>query len=221
MSGFYWKRHHRLLISALCVTCIFAVIRNVARADGEGDEGFVPLFNGKDLSGWQTKGNWIYEQDGVLAARPQGRRRLFPDPDLFLWSEATYDDFVLDLEFKVEANASSGVFLRSSSSDSYIQAQIRDSHGKGEPFGNSTCGAIVGVAAPSKNMSKTAGEWNRMIITCEGDRMQVKLNGEEIINLDLSKSEKCRDVHAGHIGFENSNTAVAFRSVRVKALKRK
>jgi len=197
------------------------VLQTVAHSKEDADDGFVSPFNGKDLSGWQTKGSWIYEQDGALTAMPQGRRRLFPDPDLFLWSEAAYDDFILEFEFKVDTNASSGVFLRSSSSDSYIQAQIRDSYGKKEPFGNSTCGAVVGVAAPSKNMSKPAGQWNRMVIVCDGNRVQLQLNGAEVINLDLSESEKTRGVRSGHIGFENTNTLVSFRNVKIKELKRK
>jgi hypothetical protein len=221
MSGIDCKPRYRLLTAITCVGCFLAVLQNVARSNEDGNKGFVPLFNGKDLSDWQTEGNWVYERDGVLAAKPKGRRRLFPDHNLFLWSRATYDDFILDLEFKVDKNASSGVFLRSSSPGSYIQTQIRDSHGKKEPFGNSTCGAVVGVAAPSKNMSKPAGQWNRMIITCEGNRMHVQLNGEEVINLDLSKSEKTRGVSSGRIAFENTNTPVAFRSVRIKELSRK
>jgi 3-keto-disaccharide hydrolase len=221
MSGIHGKRRYRSLMAASCAGCLLILFQTAAHSNEQGDDGFVPLFNGKDLSGWKTKGDWVYEPDGVLAAKPQGRRRLFPDPNLFLWSDATYDDFILDLEFKVDENASSGVFLRSSSQDSYLQAQIRDSHGKKEPFGNSTCGAVVGVAAPSKNMSKPAGQWNRMIITCEGNRMQVQLNGEAVINLDLSASEKTRDVRSGHIAFENTNTLVAFRNVRIKDLRRK
>jgi Domain of Unknown Function (DUF1080) len=206
-------------MAVACLGCLPLILQTVARADTRGDEGFVPLFNGKDLSGWETKGAWVYEPGGVLAAKPRGRRRLFPDQNLFLWSTAKYDDFVLDLEFKVDKNASSGVFLRSSSRHSYIQTQIRDSYGKKE-LGNGTCGAVVGVAAPSKNMSKPAGKWNRMIITCKGDRMQVQLNGEEVINLDLSESEKTRGVRSGRIALENTNTPVAFRNVRIKKLRR-
>ena len=116
-------------------------------------------------------------------------------------------------------NGNSGVFVRSSSQRSYIQTQIRDSHGKEEPLDNSDCGAVVGVAAPSKNMSKPAGQWNRMIITCQQDRMQVELNGEEVINLDLTESQKTRTVRSGRIGFENKNSPVAFRNVRIKELK--
>jgi hypothetical protein len=211
---------NRVLIAVACIACFLTVIQRPARSNDVSDEGFVPLFNGKDRTGWQTKGDWVYEQDGALAAKPQGRRRLFPDPELFLYSDATYDDFILDLEFKVETNSSSGVFLRSSSTRRYIQVQIRDSYGKKEPFGNSTCCAVVGVAAPSKNLAKPAGQWNRMVITCDGNQMQVRLNGEEVIKLDLSTSEKTRDLSSGHIAFENTNTPVAFRNAKIKVLRK-
>jgi hypothetical protein len=113
----------------------------------------------------------------------------------------------------------SGVFVRSSSQRSYLQAQIRDSHGKADPIDNSDCGAVVDAAVPSKNMSKPASQWNRMIITCQQDRVQVELNGEEVINLDLSQSQRTRSVRSGRIGVENKNSPVAFRNVRIKELK--
>jgi hypothetical protein len=68
-------------------------------------------------------------------------------------------------------------------------------------------------------MAKPAGEWNRMVITCEGNRMQVELNGEEVINLDLSKSPKTRTRRSGRIALENTNSPVAFRNVRIKELR--
>jgi len=215
------KTRYRLLTAFVCIGCLMFMLHPEARSKERDDKGFVPLFNGHDLSGWQTTGNWVFEPGGVLALKPKYRGlRLFPDYKSFLWSKASYDDFVLDLEFKVAKNGSSGVFLRSSSRRSYIQAQIRDSHGKEGPLGDGTCGAVVGVAAPSKNMSKPAGQWNRMIITCEGNRMQVQLNGEEVINLDLHESQKTRTVRSGRIGFENTNSPVAFRNVRIKELRR-
>lgn len=196
------------------------MFHTVARSEERDDQGFVPLFNPQDMSGWETTGNWGFESDGTLALRPKSKRApLFPDYKSFLWSKASYDDFVLDLEFKVADNGNSGVFLRSSSSRSYIQAQIRDSHGKKEPLEKNDCGALEGVAAPSKNMSKPAGQWNRMIITCRQDRLQVELNGEEVINLSLAEFDRTREVRSGRIGFENKNSPVSFRNVRIKELK--
>jgi hypothetical protein len=48
--------------------------------------------------------------------------------------------------------------------------------------------------------------------------MQVELNGEEVINLDLSQSQRTRTARSGRIGFENKNSPVAFRNVRIKEL---
>jgi hypothetical protein len=212
------------LLAVLCTVFVLFTLHSVRsqepvqKAD-QGEAGFVPLFNGKDLSGWQTTGTWVYEPGGVLALRPSSRRRrLIPDHQSFLWSTRTYDNFVLDLEFKVARNGSSGVFMRSTSTRSYIQAQIRDSHGQ-PGLGNNTAGAVVDVAAPKKNMAKPAGEWNRMIITCDGNRMQVELNGEQIVNTDLSRSS-ARNTRSGRIGFEAASSPIAFRNVRIKELKR-
>lgn len=216
----------RWLLAALGSGCLLFALPAAVRSQEPGDkvdtadQSFVPLFNGKDLSGWQTTGSWVYEPGGVLALRPASRRRrLIPDYQSFLWSTRTYDNFVLDLEFKVAAGGSSGVFLRSTSQRSYLQAQIRDSHGQ-PGLGNNTAGAVVDVAGPTKNMAKPAGEWNRMIITCDGNRMQVELNGEQIVNTDLSKSPRARAPRAGRIGFEAASSPIAFRNIRIKELKR-
>ena len=119
MSETNCKPRYRLPMAVMGIGCLLfalhAVARSQERAD-KGDKGFVPLFNGKDLSGWQTTGRWAYEPDGAVALQPPyGRRRLIPDYQSFLWSKATYDNFVLDLEFKIETGSSSGVFMRSSS----------------------------------------------------------------------------------------------------------
>jgi hypothetical protein len=220
MSEALCKTRSGLSMAGICLGCLLFTLATLARAKERDDTGFVPMFNGKDSSGWETTGNWHFEPDGVVALKPTYRRlRLIPEYKTFLWSKESYDDFVLDLEFKVAEKGNSGVFVRSSSWRSYIQTQISDSHAKKEPLDNSDCGAVVGVAAPSKNMSKPAGEWNRMIITCRQDRMQVELNEEEVINLDLTESQKTRTARSGRIAFENMNSPVAFRNVKIKELK--
>jgi hypothetical protein len=220
MSGTPCNTRLRRFTAGICLGGLLFALLTVARAEERDDTGFVPMFVGKDASGWETTGNWGFEQDGVVTLKPTYRRmRLVPDYKSFLWTKESYEDFVLDLEFKVAEKANSGIFVRSSSPRRYIQLQIADSHGKEGPLADTDCGAVHGVAAPSKNMSKPAGEWNRMIITCQKDQMQVELNGEEVINLDLTKSPKTRSADAGRIAFENMNNPVSFRNVRIKELK--
>jgi hypothetical protein len=190
-----------------------------AQAQQTADTGLTPLFSGTNLAGWQTTDNWRLAPDGVLSLNPKSRRkRLIPDHESFLWSTASYDNFILDLEFKIQRGGSSGVFLRSTSTRSYLQIQIRDSHGQ-SGLGDDTTGAVVGVAAPKKNLAKPAGEWNHMVIHCDKGRLQVELNGEQAIDLDLAKSPKTSTIRTGRLGFENANNPVAFRNAKIKVLK--
>jgi hypothetical protein len=214
--------------TCLCLSRRFAVLgfgllvvamAHSARAQEAADKDFKSLFSGPNLAGWQTTDNWRLDANGVLSLNPKSRRkRLIPDHESFLWSQGNHDNFILDLEFKIERGGSSGIFLRSTSTRSYLQIQIRDSHGQ-SGLGDNTTGAVVGVAAPKKNMSKPAGEWNHMLVHCDQNHLKVELNSEQVIDLDLAKSSKTSAIRTGRLGFENANNPVAFRNAKIKVLK--
>jgi hypothetical protein len=184
--------------------------------------GFVPLFNGKDLSGWQTKGNWKVEADGTVALQPREGETGWKRFDAYLSTTRKYSDFVLDLEFKFEPKGNSGVFLRvgdlKDPVTSGFEVQILDSHGLEKP-GHHDCGGIVRVVGPTKNMVKPAGEWNRYTITVQGRRVKVIFNGEQVIDMDLDDSVKKDRPNEGHIAFQDEAKRVWYRNVRIKELK--
>ena len=88
---------------SLGLACVLTLLLSgITQAVEKDSEGYLPLFNGKDLTGWQTTGNWSFDEDGVLALDPApGKRGMF-SYRLFLWSKMKFSDFVLDLEFKLE-----------------------------------------------------------------------------------------------------------------------
>ncbi len=195
---------------------------NAAEIAAAGDDaGFVPMFNGKDLTGWQTTGNWLVEKDGTVTLKPRPGEKGWTRYDAYLTTKRTYRDFVLDLEFKFGRGGNSGVFLRVADPKSQVstgfEVQILDTHGK-KKIGAHDCGGVIGTAAPSKNMVKPAGEWNRYTITCKGTKLKVVLNGEQIIDLDLSKSGLKNRPPAGYIGFQDEAKPVWYRNVRIKEL---
>src|SRR5689334_24666924 len=99
-------RRHGLYVWAWAVVGWLALAPGV-RADDK-DDGFVPLFNGKDLAGWVVKGKpegWQVTKDGIL--RSEGGKG-----GEWLRSEKEYDDFILKVEWKVSKDGNSGVFLR-------------------------------------------------------------------------------------------------------------
>jgi hypothetical protein len=88
--------------------CLLAVLLAgaVAVANAPPDKGWVPLFNGKDLSGWKNNGDekWVVEQGTILCESTANKYG-------YLTTDKTYKDFNLRLKFKGEAAGNSGVFV--------------------------------------------------------------------------------------------------------------
>jgi hypothetical protein len=95
--------------------------------------------------------------------------------------------------------------------------QILDDHGT--PPTVSSTGAIYDAVAPTSNPAHPAGEWNDVEITCAGTRVAIVLNGERIIDVDLSADAALRGrPREGYIGLQNHHSPVRFRNVRIKEL---
>jgi hypothetical protein len=186
---------------------------------------FEPLYNGKDLSGWQTTGNWIPQRDGSLLIQPREGERGWQRYDAYLWSERKYGDFVLDVEYAYPSGGNSGVYFRVADRDDPvkqgIEAQILDSSGKPEPLGSHDHGGIVGTeAAAARNMSRAPGQWNRMVVTCVGSHLQVELNGVPIIDVQLDQTPMKDRPMEGFIGFQDHGQPnnIRFRNIRIREL---
>jgi hypothetical protein len=191
-----------------------------------GDDGFVPLFNGKDLDGWQVrehqdgdKDKWSFDQ-GILTARPGSG---------WIGTTKMYGDFVLRLEWRVGVNGNSGVFLRVpdvktkvSPSQLGMEIQILDDTGpayKGKLKDWQYSGSLYGFVPPSKHVYKGPGEWNRYDITCQGDNVTVVYNGDKVVEADMSKFPGLdKRPRRGFIGLQNHSTGVAFRNVEIRVL---
>lgn len=142
----------------------------------------VSLFNGRDLSGWTIYGTerW-YVENGELVCESG------PDAEYgYLGTEATYDDFDLSLEFKQEANGNSGVFFRSTVDGTRItgwQVEVAPpGHHTGGIYESYGRGWLIQPDS-SKESVLEMGEWNRLRVRVEGDRVVTWLNGTEMVDL--------------------------------------
>lgn len=173
------------------------------------------LFNGRDLTGWVKMhgGEWKVE-DGVIVGSKGVEWTTNPEKSgSWLRTEKEYSDFVLELEFAINEKGNAGVFIRSAIEKnpafSGHEMQILDDHGK-EPK-KYTTGALYDVVAATKNMSKPAGQWNKARITCTGKRIQINLNGEDIVDYQTDRLTR------GYIGLQNhdDHAVVKFRNIRI------
>ena len=185
------------------------------------ETGWVDLFNGEDLDGWQTTGNWIVE-DGVITLHPREGEKGWKRYDAYLTSEKTYGDFVLEVDFKFEPEGNSGVFLRVGDLKDHVtsgmEIQILDTHHLDKP-GNHDCGGIIRTTAPFTNAVKPAGQWNRYQVIMKDAHLVVFLNGELIQALDLSRSAMKDRPKSGYISFQDEAKVVSYRNIRIKELK--
>jgi hypothetical protein len=125
---------------------------------------------GDDLEGWRPRdgrypGCWSVN-DGVLKATP---------PCVDIVSEARFDNFRLQLEFRYPPGSNSGVYLRGR-----YEVQIQDDIGKAlDPL---RLGGIYGFMAPELDAAKPANEWQTYDILLVGRRVTVTLNGTEVLS---------------------------------------
>jgi hypothetical protein len=191
-------------------------------------EGFKPLFNGKDLTGWKSTGDskvWGVE-DGVLYVAGGGGGWLITEKD--------FANFELRLEYKMPKMGNSGVGLRIPAptdkgfgDPAYAAMEIQlldDANWKGLASWQHT-GSIYNVVPAKKVNGKEFGQWNTMRIVAKGKNILVEQNGETLVDANLADYEKehakrhpgiLRDT--GRIGFQSYNFRVEFRNIYVKTL---
>ncbi|HUS39797.1 MAG: DUF1080 domain-containing protein [Pirellulales bacterium] len=204
----------------VCSVLLMCSLNNIAVADQSDQDGFVSLFNGKDLTGWETKGNWLAEENGVVALKPRSGEEGWQRYDAYLMAAKPYHNFVLDFDYKIPPKGNSGVFFRvrdkANPVHTGLEIQILDSHGKKGALTPHDNGGLVGRQAASKNTSKPAGEWNRLIVTCSGERLGAKLNGEQIIDVNIDDPEAQKG--KTYIGLQDHGQPIWFRNIRIKQL---
>jgi hypothetical protein len=186
--------------------------------------GFTSLYNGKDLTGWKTTGNWLPQKNRALLIQPRAGEKGWERYDAYLWTEKKYKDFVLDIEYAYPPGGNSGVYFRvgdrTDPVSKGIEAQVLDSSKKEGPLGPHDHGGIIGTAAATKNMSRPPNEWNRMVVTCVGSHLQVELNGEQIIDTQLDKGAMKDRPLEGYIGLQDHGEPnnIRFRDIRIREI---
>ena len=113
--------------------------------------------------------------------------------DSALWFKGTYENFVLDFEYKLDPEAHSGVIIYCSDLKNWIpnsvEVQLLDDNGakwRNDPPRLKN-GGLYGHVGPAKSAVKPAGEWNRMTVWAEGKHVKVAVNGQPSVDVDLAQ----------------------------------
>jgi hypothetical protein len=186
------------------------------------DDGFVTLFNGRDLAGWTSKGQGDWRvSDGTLVGAVSGRGCLMFNRE--------YSDFEFEMEYKLATGGNSGVFLRAwpdvdVNSGQFIEIQLLDDeapiHRNLPPIQKT--GAIFGAVAPNPRPNAPANVWNRLRIRARGPQITVKINEQEVVDANLEGSralfEKKPGLQRDHgrIALQTYDSLCEFRRIRIR-----
>jgi hypothetical protein len=219
----------------ICSTLMFVTTAVSATAE----DGFVSLFNGKDLDGWERHSG-VAEfrvEDGEIVGKTVANTG-----NSFLCTVKKYGNFILEFEFKVAADLNSGVQFRSEFFDKETEVEIEGKHKMFPPdrvFGyqfeidpspRRFTGGIYdeGRRGWLANLMENeaaqkafkAGDWNKGRIECRKDEIKTFLNGVKAAQITDSKTPK------GIIGLQvhgigknkQPGEEVRFRNIRIKEL---
>jgi hypothetical protein len=210
---------------SLLLACLLPL---AALAAGE-EEGFVPLFNGKDLTGWVAVNNapdTFTARDGMIVTTgvPTGVMR----------TQKQYENFILELEWKhLKPKGNSGVFVWSDPIPAVgvpftraIEVQVLDGTESKDYTSDGDVFSIWGATLvpdrphpsgwqrclPSEKRSKPAGQWNHYRVECNDGVLKLAVNGKVV-----SGGSKCRP-RKGYLCLEAEGSECHFRNLRIKEL---
>lgn len=175
------------------------------------------LFNGKDLTGWTVHGTekW-YVENGELICESG------PDKQYgYLSTNTSYKDFELNLQFKLEANGNSGVFIRSDIDGLKIkgwQVEVAppgsNSGGIYESYGR---GWLIKPGVEEQKALK-ATDWNKMRIVAKGNEITTWINGKQMVHLSDQKIGDAQGFIALQI-HDGGGIKVRWKNIKIKELK--
>lgn len=194
-------------------------------------KGYRLLFDGKTLDGWDATGNsdgWAVKDDAIVCMVKGGE---------YLYTKDRFEDFILEMDYKTDANVNSGIFFRwsdlSDPVNTGLELQILDTFDVEQP-GNKDSGAIYDLLAPKENAVKPIGEWNHVKIHCLKNKINVHLNDIHIIDMDINHwlvpgenpggtankfTYAWSDMpRSGHIGLQDHGGRAIFKDIKILPL---
>ncbi len=217
---------------------------SIQAADNTPPEGFVALFNGRDLTGWkgllksplnnparraeapaeqlaeaQKEADALMRktwrvEDGALVFNGKGRS---------LCTAKDYGDFELYVDWKIGPHGDTGIYLRGTPQvqiwDPYTKpVNARNEVGSGGLYNNKT-----NPSTPTQLADKPIGQWNTFYIKMVGDKVTVKLNGKLVVDRVVLENywEPGKPIFpTGQIELQNHGDTLWFKNIYLREIPR-
>ncbi|MEK7407729.1 MAG: DUF1080 domain-containing protein [Acidobacteriota bacterium] len=201
-----------LLILLLCSAPLFA-----QPTAEEARQGFRPLFNGRNLDGWDGDPRLWKVEDGVITGSTEG---VTLSQNTFLITKETFGDFHFKLQVKLR-NHNSGIQFRSEALPDWVvrglQADMAENNYWGSIYDErGKRGIMVNGWKDKAEKVVKPGDWNDIEIMCDGEAIQIKVNG--LVTAELKDSVRMSGVIALQL-HRGPAMEARFRNLRIKPLR--
>jgi hypothetical protein len=187
------------------------------------DDGFTPLFNGKDLTGWRNPYTFgkVWVEDGAIC--------LQADKKFFLVTEKTYSDFILEAQIMLppQGKSNSGIMLRCHVENAGTdKAKVFGYQAECDPTDRGWSGGLYDEGRrlwlnPKKGdtvklVQAPLGQWIDYRLECVGDHLQFFVNGVKTTDFHDSVDA------SGYLGIQHhgeKGQIYRFRNIRIKEIK--
>jgi 3-keto-disaccharide hydrolase len=216
-------KRQTVLVWAVMLVCALGMFLGGKSYAGPPSAGkWTPLFNGKNLDGWQRYGTdtWIADHGTIFGDSTSGKYG-------YLVTKKEYKNFEIRLKFNCTQEGNSGLFFHSRITGENpkwgpdivgLQAEIDPARHSGGIYESGGRGWVALPTAEGEKAIKPVGQWNSMEVLVQGNHIVTHLNGVEIVNYTYTPARYTDghiglQIHTGQHGFK-----IRFKDIEIRTL---
>lgn len=233
------RTQRRATATVIILLATVGVQQPPASVHADTPQGFTPLFNGADLSGWKglvgnPKSRAAMSTEELAAAQKEADEVMrahwkvvdgvleFDGKGKSLCTDKDYGDFELYVDWKILEGGDSGIYLRGSPQVQIWDTEFEDYFRHGAENGS---GALWNnkdnPRFPLVKADKPVGQWNTFYIRMIGERVTVKLNDHLVFDNVVMENvwERELPIYArGQIELQNHGNTLYFREIHIREI---
>ena len=196
---------------------------NILAGKLKQDKSFVSIFNGQDFNGWEGATDNCEIVDGCIQCKHGKGGTIFTADE--------YEDFQVHFQFKLPKAGNNGLAIRypgagDTAYSGMCELQVLDTEYPGKLDPRQVHGSAYGMVAAKTGYLNSFDNWNHQVVTVQGTRITVELNGSIILDTDLDdvteymsgQPHPGKERTKGHFGFAGHGDPVKFREIWIKHL---